>query len=96
MKLLIEVEAPGLDQSHTHEPDVSKEVGAFVSKLIRSRTRGPEPKVTVLSVDTDAVVVDAKQLLALQSKANALKWLVECEDNKICEALERAKKLIAA
>jgi hypothetical protein len=95
MKLLIEVEAPGLEHFHIHEPNVSAEVGAFVSKLVRSRTRGPEPAVHVHIVPDGAVLVQADALLKLQSKATAMRWMVEARDEREAkEAFRNAAKLI--
>jgi len=71
MKLLIDVEAPGLEHFHIQEPDVPKEVGAFVRALVKSRTRCPEPRVTVVPLGDNDVCVDAAALLRLQTKAGA-------------------------
>ena len=71
MKLLIEIDAPGIEHFHVHEPDVPIEIAAFVRSLVKSRTRGPEPKVSVHVVHDDSVIVDAGALIRLQQKAGA-------------------------
>ena len=71
MKILIDVEAPGLEHSNS-ETDVPTEVGAFVRALVKSRTRGPEPRVTVVELGENDVCVDAGALLRLQTKANCV------------------------
>jgi hypothetical protein len=66
MKLLIAVE--GLENFVLQEPDVPQEIGAFVAKLIKSRTRGPEPRVLVLACGENHVMVDVDALVRLQQK----------------------------
>jgi hypothetical protein len=100
VKLLIEIEAPGIERltatQSDHEEDVPKEVAAFVSALVKSRLRCPAPKVTVLNVGSGAVLVDTGALLRLQEKASALQVLVECSDREIPAALKRATDLVKA
>ena len=71
MKLLIEIDSPGIEHFHIHEPAVPTEVGAFVARLVRARTRGPEPRVHVLVLSDDQVAVDVNELLRLHQKAGA-------------------------
>jgi hypothetical protein len=71
MKLLLEIESPGLENGHAYEAELSKEIGAFVSRLVKSRTGVSPPRVTILSAGPDAVIVDANALLRLQRKAVA-------------------------
>jgi hypothetical protein len=77
VKILIEVEAPCLDASHVYEPGLREEIGAFVCALVKSRTRGPEPRVTVFLLRENDVVVNADALLRLQSKATVLGWITD-------------------
>jgi len=49
----------------------SGQVGAFVARLVRARTRGPEPRVHVLVLSDDQVAVDVNELLRLHQKAGA-------------------------
>ena len=66
MKLLIAVE--GLENFVLQEPDVPREIAAFVAKLISSRTRGPQPRVLVMPCGENHVMVDVDALIRLQQK----------------------------
>jgi hypothetical protein len=65
----LDIIATGVDQSSPQETPVETEIVSFVKALIKSRTRGPEPRVTVVFLGPNDVCVDADQLLRLQTKA---------------------------
>lgn len=82
MKLLLDIIAPGVENTHGQEPTLESEIAAYVKALVKSRTRGPEPNVVVVCLGKNDVCVNADELLRLQSKATALRWI---EDNCILE-----------
>ena len=94
MKLLIAAEGPGTENLPAQFPALTQEIKSFVSHLVKSRTRGPEPKVEVIVAHDDAVLVTTQSLIKLQEKAAALRILVECPDRQIASALTNAKLLL--
>jgi hypothetical protein len=73
VKLLIEIEAHGIEHLHIQEPAVPLEIGAFIRALVKSRTRGPEPKVSVVVLGEHDVAVDARAHLHLQGELSDAK-----------------------
>lgn len=71
MKLLLDIIAPGAENTHAQEATLESEIAAYVKALVKSRTRGPEPRVVVVCLGDNDVCVDADALLRLQTQAGA-------------------------
>jgi hypothetical protein len=82
MKMLLDIIGPEVENGHGHEATLESEIAAYVKALVKSRTRGPEPRVAVVCLGPNDVCVNADELLRLQSKATALGWIEEKASEK--------------